>query len=123
MKYSAELAERETANKRPAKSRQELKMLERALQENVLTKAVTEEVVKLLLRTLRTRTPTSPSETDEALPAGRSAQSEPLSTLSEPLSAQSEPLSGLHVRILVDRMDSERELERDASGPAPPVLN
>jgi hypothetical protein len=112
LKYSAELAERETANKRPAKSRQELKMLERALQENVLTKAVTEEVVKLLLRTMTTRTPTSPSETAEALPAGSSGRS-----------AESKPLSGLHVRILVDRMDSERELERDESGPAPPVLN
>jgi len=116
LKYSAELAERETANKRPAKSRQELKMLERALQENVLTKAVTEEVVKLLLRTMTTRTPTSSSlsETPEALglPAGSSGRS-----------AESEPLNGLHVRILVDRMDSERELERDASGPAPPVLN
>lgn len=125
LKYKAQLAAKSTSiavrgRENSTKSPHEIKAMERAYHENILTKKFTEDTVRSFLKSLQTLD-------DGNLRAGGAGSNAQTAgdTSTSAASLQEDPnkkakglplesgVSGLHVRILVERMDCERGIDKD----------
>jgi len=130
LKHKAELTAKNStiaaAGREPStKSPNELKAMERAYHDNVLTKQYTIDTVRIFLNSIHT----SFSELDTAAGAGATGSvvvasdtsTRPKTQVpdrSKTAAGQHLVISGLHVRILVEKMDCESSTEREHASSA-----